>query len=208
MKVVILAGGLGTRLSELTQLIPKPMVTIGGKPILWHIMNHYAFFGHKDFYIAMGYKAEVIREYFLNYTALSNDFSIDLESGALTLHSNQRLDWKVTLVHTGDSSMTGGRLKRMKEFVNDNTFLLTYGDGLSNVNINDLIKFHAINGRMITLTSVRPNARFGKITFDDFNKVTTFEEKPQLNDGWINGGFFVVEPSFLDTIDGDSTMLE
>jgi glucose-1-phosphate cytidylyltransferase len=208
MKVVILAGGFGTRLSELTQLIPKPMVPIGGKPILWHIMNHYAYFGHKDFYIALGYKAEVIREFFLNYTALTSDFSIDLGNGALTLHNKERLDWKVTLVDTGKDSMTGGRLKRMKNFLGNERFLLTYGDGLSNVNLNNLIKFHHEHNKMVTLTSVRPNARFGEITFNDSNCVTAFEEKPQLHDGWINGGYFVMEPSFIDTIDGDSTMLE
>jgi glucose-1-phosphate cytidylyltransferase len=207
MKVIILAGGFGTRLSEFTESIPKPMVLIGGKPILWHIMKSYAYFGHKVFFIALGYKAEVIKEYFLHYRTLNADFTVDLGTGSLTPHQQDEVDWKVTLVDTGLNTMTGGRVKRMKSFIGNETFLLTYGDGLSDVNLEDLLKFHKNHGKLITMTAVRPAAKFGELKLNR-NQVSSFEEKPQLNEGWVNGGFFVMEPECMDLIEGDTTMLE
>ncbi|MCG9900339.1 MAG: glucose-1-phosphate cytidylyltransferase [Hydrotalea sp.] len=208
MKVVLLAGGFGTRLAEYTNIIPKPMVPVGGKPILWHIMQTYANYGHMDFYVALGYKAEVIKEYFLNYRALNADFTIDLTTGETKHHQINSVEWKVTLVNTGDASMTGGRVKRMKEFIGNETFLLTYGDGLSDIDINNLIKFHKSHGKLITMSAVRPTARFGELDLENNGIVKSFKEKPQLHEGWINGGFFVVEPDFLNLIDGDKTLLE
>ena len=209
MKVIILAGGFGTRLSEYTELIPKPMVLVGGKPILWHVMQRYALFGYKDFYIACGYKADYIKKYFLNYPTLQQDFTVDFSNGRVNTHgSNISEDWKVTLVDTGLETMTGGRVKRMRDYIKDDeTFLLTYGDGLSNINIDELISFHDSHNKMVTVSAVRPSARFGELDIDN-NKVISFQEKPQLNQGWINGGYFVVNSSFFDLIDGDSTMLE
>ena len=207
MKVVILAGGLGTRLSEYTDVIPKPMIMIGGKPILWHIMRSFAHFGHKDFVLALGYKAEVIKDYFLNYRNLSSDFSVDLDTGQVDSLEVDGIDWNVTLVNTGLESMTGGRVKRLKKYIGEAPFLLTYGDGVSDLDVNGLLEFHKQHGRMVTVTAVRPTARFGEL-FLDGDKVIEFVEKPQLGRGWINGGFFVVNPEFLDLIDGDSTLLE
>lgn len=207
MKVVILAGGLGTRLSEYTDSIPKPMVTIGGKPILWHIMETYASFGHNDFYIAAGYKSEVIKEYFLNYKTLNSDFTIDLATGDLTLIQNSSVPWRVTIVDTGASSLTGGRLKRLKTFLEGDNFMLTYGDGLSDVNINQLVDYHLSHGKMVTLTAVRPVARFGDLEMSG-DDIIRFSEKTHLREGWINGGFFVIRPDFLDLIEGDLTILE
>ena len=207
MKVVILAGGFGTRLSEYTETIPKPMVKIGGKPMLWHIMKIYAKFGYKDFNIALGYKAEVIKDYFLNYREINSDFTIDLGNGKFETHQSSNDDWKVTLVDTGINSMTGGRIKRMKDFIGNETFLLTYGDGLANIDIDKLVSFHREHGKMVTVTAVHPGARFGELDLDG-DAVLSFKEKPQLGQGWINGGFFVVEPEFLDLINDDSTILE
>ena len=207
MKVVILAGGFGTRLSEYTESIPKPMVSIGGKPILWHIMKSYAYFGHSDFYLALGYKTEVIKEYFLNYRTLNADFTVDLGTGSVTPHQLDEVDWKVTLVDTGLNTMTGGRVKRMKSFIGNDTFLLTYGDGLADVNLEALIKFHKSHGKLITMTAVRPGAKFGELKLD-CDRVSRFEEKPQLHEGWINGGFFVMEPECMELIEGDDIMLE
>ena len=207
MKVIILAGGYGTRLGEVTDLIPKPMVKIGGKPMLWHIMKTYAQFEHKDFYLALGYKAGIIKDYFLNYRAVNSDFTIDLGDGKLTTHQQSSVDWKVTLVDTGLNSMTGGRVKRMKEFIGKDTFLLTYGDGLADIDINELIAFHRNHGKMVTVTAVHPSARFGELDIDG-DIVTSFKEKPQVTQGWINGGYFVVEPEFFDLISNDSTILE
>ena len=207
MKVIILAGGFGTRLSEYTETIPKPMVTIGGKPVLWHIMATYAKYGHKDFNLALGYKSGIIKDYFLNYRSINSDFTIDLDSGALTTHQKSTVDWKVTLVDTGLNSMTGGRVKRLKDFIGNETFLLTYGDGLSNINIDELIAFHRSHGKMITVSAVHPGARFGELELD-YDKVISFSEKPQVTQGWINGGYFVVEPEFFELIEGDSTVLE
>jgi len=207
MKVIILAGGFGTRLSEYTEMIPKPMVSIGGKPILWHIMNHYAFFGHKDFHLALGYKSEIVKEYFLNYKNLNSDFSVNLGSGSISHEHNNNIDWNVTLTQTGLNSMTGGRVKRLQTQIGNQTFLLTYGDGVSNINIDDLVSFHRSHGKMVTVSAVHPAARFGELNLEG-DKVTTFKEKPQTTRGWVNGGYFVIEPDFFDYIDGDSTILE
>ena len=207
MKVILLAGGLGTRLSEYTELVPKPMVKVGGKPLIWHIMNTYAKFGHNDFYVALGYKAELIKEYFLNYHTLNSDFSVNLSSGEVFPLQNDKLNWKVTLVNTGIESMTGGRVKRMQNLIGDETCLVTYGDGLANIDLNALIEFHKGHGKLITVTAVRPAARFGELELEE-NRVSKFKEKPQMHDGWINGGYFVVEPGFFDLIQGDSTLLE
>lgn len=207
MKVVLLAGGFGTRLSEYTEHTPKPMVTIGGRPILWHIMNTYARYGHSDFFVALGYKAELVKEYFLNYRSLNSDFTVDLSSGDVVSHQTDELDWRVTLVHTGLDSMTGGRVRRMKKFVGNETFLLTYGDGVADININGLIDFHHSHRKMVTVSAVHPAARFGELDLEG-EDVKTFKEKPQTSKGWINGGYFVVEPEFLEFIDGDSTVLE
>jgi glucose-1-phosphate cytidylyltransferase len=207
MKTILLAGGFGTRLSEYTDVIPKPMVPIGGKPILWHIMQHYANYGHKDFYAALGYKAEVIKEYFLNYRALNADFTVDLATGKLHSHQVDTVDWRVTLVNTGLSTMTGGRVKRLKQHIGNEAFMLTYGDGVANINIDALIQFHRSHGKMVTVSAVRPAARFGELEING-DAVISFSEKPQLHDGWINGGYFVIEPEFFDLIDGDETFLE
>ena len=207
MKVIILAGGFGTRLSEYTDSIPKPMVTIGGRPILWHIMKSYAHFGHKDFYLALGYKAEVIKEYFINYHSLNSDFSVDLSSGIVEPHQADDTDWKVTLVDTGLKTMTGGRIKRLQQFIGNQPFMLTYGDGVADINIDKLLKFHKSHGKMVTLTTVRPSARFGDLEFNG-DSVTSFQEKPQLHEGWINGGFFICEPGVFDFIDNDFQMFE
>ena len=207
MKVIILAGGLGTRLSEYTDIMPKPMLPIGGKPIVWHIMQTYAKFGHKDFYLALGYKAEVIKDYFLNYRTLNADFTIDLATGEFTSRQVDYIDWKVTLVNTGESTMTGGRVKRMKKFIGDEPFMLTYGDGVADINLDELLKFHRNHGKLVTMTAVRPAARFGELELEN-NIVKSFKEKPQMHEGWINGGFFIIEPGFFDFIDDDSTLLE
>jgi len=207
MKVIILAGGFGTRLSEYTNLMPKPMVSIGNRPILWHIMNRYADFGHKDFYLALGYKSEMIKDYFLNYKSLNSDFKIDLSSDKITHFNSTPKDWSVSLIDTGEKSMTGGRIKRMKPFIGNEPFLLTYGDGISDINIDKLLTFHKEQGKMVTLTAVKPAGRFGNLKIEE-DIVSTFHEKPDEGEGWINGGFFVVEPKFFDLIDGDSTVME
>ena len=207
MKVIILAGGFGTRLADYSSGIPKPMVNIGNKPILWRIMNHYAKYGHNDFYLALGYKSEVIKEYFLNYYTLNNDFSVCLATGSIDINDINKLNWRVTLADTGLNTMTGGRLKKMKKYIGNDTFLMSYGDGLSDVNIEELLEFHKSHGKMITITAVHPGARFGELVLDE-SFVKKFEEKPQTQKGWINGGFFVIEPDFLDLIDGDDTILE
>ena len=207
MKVIILAGGFGTRLSEYTESIPKPMVNVGGKPILWHIMKTYANYGHKDFLIALGYKAEVIKEYFLNYRALNSDFTVNLNSNKIISHQQDSVDWKVTLVDTGLNTMTGGRVKRMRDFIGDEPFLVTYGDGVANIDIKALINYHQSHGKMVTVTAVHPGARFGELDINN-NIVTSFKEKPQTTQGWINGGYFVIEPKFFEFIEGDDTILE
>lgn len=207
MKVILLAGGFGTRLSEFTDVIPKPMVPIGGKPILWHIMNTYSRYGHNDFYCALGYKSEVIRTYFLNYRFAHSDFSIKLSNGLITPLSPTESDWDVTLIHTGDKTMTGGRVKRMQPFIGNETCMLTYGDGVADIDLDALLAFHRSHGKLVTVSAVRPAARFGELELDE-SKVTSFKEKPQLHEGWINGGYFVIEPAFFDLIGGDETMLE
>ena len=207
MKVIILAGGFGTRLSEYTESIPKPMVTVGGKPILWHIMKTYAHFGHKDFYLALGYKAEVIKEYFLHYRSLNADFTVDLASGEVEPHQTDDTDWRVTLVHTGLESMTGGRVKRLQSFIGNEPFMLTYGDGVADIDIEALLKFHKSHGKMVTVSAVHPGARFGELEMQN-QQVVSFQEKPQTTQGWINGGYFIIEPDFFDFIDSDNTVLE
>ncbi|HIN93770.1 MAG TPA: glucose-1-phosphate cytidylyltransferase [Alphaproteobacteria bacterium] len=207
MKVILLAGGLGTRLAEHADAIPKPMVPIGGKPILWHIMQTYARFGHVDFYVALGYKAQIVKEYFLNYRQLNADFSVDLATGSVTSHQLDEVDWRVTLVDTGENSKTGGRVKRMREFIGDELCMLTYGDGVADIDFDELLAFHRSHGKLVTISAVRPTARFGELELDGA-RVTSFVEKPQLHEGWINGGFFVIEPGFFELIAGDSTLLE
>ncbi len=207
MKVILLAGGFGTRLAEYTDLIPKPMVPIGGKPILWHIMQTYAKFGHKDFYVALGYKAEVVKDYFLNYRSLHTDFTVDLKSGVVSSHQIDSVDWHVTLINTGNESMTGGRVKRMQPYIGNETFMLTYGDGLSDIDLDNLLAFHKSHGKLVTVSAVRPPARFGELEIYN-SQVKSFQEKPQMHEGWINGGYFIIEPAFFDLIEGDSTLLE
>ena len=207
MKVIILAGGFGTRLSEYTESIPKPMVTVGERPIVWHIMNTYAYFGHKDFYLALGYKAEVIKEYFLHYHSLNTDFTVNLSSGDIRSYQTEDTDWNVTLINTGLETMTGGRVQRLSSFIGNETFMLTYGDGVADIDINNLLKFHKSHGKIATLSAVRPAARFGDLDFDG-DRIVSFQEKPQIHEGWVNGGFFVFEPEIFDFIDDDSQMLE
>jgi glucose-1-phosphate cytidylyltransferase len=208
MKVVILAGGAGSRLSEETVLRPKPMVEIGGKPILWHIMNIYACHGLSEFIIALGYKAEVIKQYFLNYYAINNDISIELGTGQTTIHNGNLPNWKVHLVDTGLSTQTGGRLGRLRRWLcPDEPFMFTYGDGVGDINIQALLKFHNSHGRLATVTTVRAPSRFGRIRFDG-DQVTEFFEKPEQAEGWINGGFFVLHPSTLDYVEGDDSIWE
>ena len=207
MKVIILAGGFGTRLSEYTEDIPKPMVSVGGKPILWHIMKTYAKFNHKDFYLALGYKAEMVKEYFLNYRSLNSDFSVNLSTGSLEPYQLDDVDWKVTLANTGLKTMTGGRVKRLKSFIGNEPFMLTYGDGVSDIDLDALLKFHESHGKMVTVSAVHPVARFGELNIEE-QKVVTFQEKPLITQGWINGGYFIIEPTFFDLIDNDETILE
>lgn len=207
MKVIILAGGFGTRISEHTETIPKPMIQVGDKPILNHIMNIFSNYGHNDFYFALGYKAKKVKEYFSNYHLLNSDFTINLNNGDVTQHQKTSIPWRVTLIDTGLNTSTGGRVKRIQPYIKDNTFLLTYGDGLSDVDINALVKFHETHGKMVTMTAVRPTARFGELELDG-DKVSLFKEKPQMHEGWINGGFFVINSKFFDLIGGDNIMLE
>jgi glucose-1-phosphate cytidylyltransferase len=208
MKVVILAGGLGSRLSEETNLKPKPMVEIGGKPILWHIMNTYGAHGINEFIVALGYKGEVVKDYFLNFYALNNDISIDLATGRTAFHNGTQPDWKIHLVDTGLQTQTGGRVKRLRKWLEgEQTFLLTYGDGVTDLDITKLIKFHKSHGKLATVTTVRSPARFGRIAFSG-DKVTDFYEKPENSEGWINGGYFVLNQKALDYIEGDATVWE
>lgn len=207
MKAVILAGGLGTRLSEETQLKPKPMVEIGGHPILWHLMKIYSSFGISDFIICCGYKSHVIKEYFSNYFLHNSDITIDLRNNALKIHREFSEPWSITLVDTGNDSMTGGRLLRVREYLDSDNFCFTYGDGLSNVNIKNLIHFHESSGTLATLTAVQPPGRFGVLEMNG-NLVHSFQEKPNGDGSFINGGFFVLSPKVLDLIEGDSTIWE
>ena len=208
MKTIILAGGLGSRLSEETALRPKPMVEIGGKPILWHIMNIYACYGIDEFIIALGYKGEAIKEYFLNFYALNNDVTLDLATGGTVVHDGRQPRWKVHLVDTGASTQTGGRVRRLARWLGeDRTFMMTYGDGVADVDIRALMCFHESHGKLATVTTVRPPARFGGIVFDG-HRVAEFTEKPQTGEGWINGGFFVLDRKVLDYVEGDETLWE
>lgn len=208
MKVVILAGGYGTRLSEETVNIPKPMVEIGGKPILWHIMKIYSRYGYNDFIICLGYKGYIIKEYFMNYFMHMSDITVDLNNGGIKVLNSKAENWKVTLVDTGLDTMTGGRIKRIKDHLNGERFMLTYGDGVGDVNINSLVKFHESHGKLTTMTAVQPSGRFGALRINDDKKVESFVEKPAGDGAWINGGFFVLEPKVIDYIKDDNTIWE
>ncbi|MEN4006857.1 MAG: glucose-1-phosphate cytidylyltransferase [Methanobacteriaceae archaeon] len=207
MKVIILAGGFGTRLAEETDIIPKPMVEIGGKPILWHIMKHYGHFGFKEFNIALGYKQELIKDFFLNYHYLTDSLTVDTKSGEITKHNKRVDDWIVHLVDTGLETMTGGRVKRVAKQLGNETFMMTYGDAVSNLNLKELVRFHCSHGKLATVTAIQPPARFGALVFDG-DKVIKFAEKPKIGESWINGGFFVLEPEVVNYIDGDDTSWE
>ena len=207
MKVVILAGGLGTRLQEETSVRPKPMVEIGGRPMLWHIMNLYAAAGHNEFVLALGYKAEMVRSWFLSYHSLSRDLTVRLADGASTAHGTPSEDWTVHLIDTGLETQTGGRLRRLREWIGNETFCLTYGDGVSDVDLQKLVAFHKAHGKLATVTAVRPPARFGGLELEG-DTVRAFAEKNQTSEGWINGGFFVLEPKVLDYIAADETLWE
>ncbi len=209
MKVVLLAGGLGTRLSEETVIKPKPMVEIGGMPVLWHIMKIYSSYGYNDFVICLGYKGYVIKEYFANYFLHKSDVTIDLQDNSIKVHGSKAEPWKITLVDTGNESMTGGRIKRIQPYVNNETFMLTYGDGVGNINIKNLVDYHKSHGKYCTVTSVQPSGRFGVLDIDHQNEVHSFFEKPKGDGSWINGGYFVCEPEVFNFIqDGDATIWE
>ncbi len=207
MKAVILAGGLGTRLSEETIIKPKPMVEIGGRPILWHIMKIYSAYGIDDFIICLGYKGYIIKEYFANYFLHNSDVTFDLKNNQMEVHANKAEAWTVTLVDTGDESMTGGRLRRVKKFLDDETFFFTYGDGVADVNIKDQLEFHKKHGKKATMTVVQPPGRFGAVLLDQ-TRVANFSEKPKGDNTWINGGFFILEPSVIDLIKNDDSIWE
>ena len=207
MKVVILAGGMGTRLAEETDRIPKPMVEIGGRPILWHIMKYYAAFGFDEFILALGYKGEVIKNYFVNYHLMQSDISVRLAGRQVDYRQSPRDDWTIHMVDTGLATMTGGRLKRLREWLGDETFLVTYGDGLSNVDLHEVLALHTRTRSLVTMTAVRPPARFGVISLEG-DRVDRFDEKPTAAEGWINGGFFAMEPGALDYIEGDAMPFE
>jgi glucose-1-phosphate cytidylyltransferase len=202
MKVAILAGGVGTRIQEETETKPKPMVEIGGKPILWHIMKHYAHYGFKDFVIALGYKGEYVKRYMIDYSSLHSDLTVALGDGTVTRHGGDRDDWTVALVDTGQTTNKGGRIKRLAPYFRNETFMLTWGDGVSNIDLRRLLEFHRRHGKLATMTAVRPPARFGHIELAG-DVVSDFSEKPQAREGWINGAFFVLEPGVIDYIDGD-----
>lgn len=209
MKVVLLAGGYGTRISEESHLKPKPMIEIGGKPILWHIMKHYSSFGHNEFIICAGYKQNVIKEFFANYFLYNSNITFDFSNGnQMTINEHNNEPWKVTVIDTGLNTMTGGRLKRIKKYLGDESFFLTYGDGVSNVNLDHLLSYHKNHGKLVTITAIQPEGRFGILDIDDENKILAFREKNKNDVGWINGGFMVIEPSFIDFIAGDDIVLE
>ncbi len=208
MKVGILAGGHGTRLAEETEVRPKPMVEIGGHPILWHIMKHYAAYGHNEFAIGLGYKGEYIKKYMTDYAKLNGSLSVDMKSGKIETFDKEDLDWKLDLVETGLNTMTGGRIKRLIPYMGNETFMLTWGDGVSDVDLDKLLEFHKAHGKLATLTVVRPPARYGHLEIGSEGNVESFSEKPQASEGWINGAFFVLEPEVYDYIEGDHTQFE
>ena len=207
MKIAILAGGVGTRLAEETAVKPKPMVEIGGRPILWHVMKHYAAYGHNEFVIALGYKGDCIKKYMMDYCCLESDLTVDFRNGRVRKHGNHAPRWTVHLVDTGQATLTGGRIKRLAPRLGRETFMLTWGDGVSNVDLDALLAFHRSHGKLATVTAVRPTARFGHMLFDG-ERIREFCEKPQTAEGWINGAFFVLEPGVMDYIDGDQTQWE
>lgn len=208
MKVMLLAGGFGTRLSEETDIRPKPMVEIGGMPVLWHIMKIYSSYGFNDFIILLGYKGNYIKEFFANYFLHQSDVTIDMNSGKIKVLSNTSEPWTVTLIDTGLNTMTGGRIKKAQKYIGEETFLLTYGDGLSDVNIEELVKFHKLHGKILTMTSVMPEGRFGAITINDDNQVSSFDEKPKGDNRFINGGYFVCDPKIFNYINDDAEVFE
>lgn len=207
VRVVILAGGLGTRLAEETETKPKPMVEVGGRPILWHIMKQYVHHGFEEFFIALGYKGEIIKRYFLDYYRLEGNMTLDFTSGKVETHGKEYEDWIVHLYDTGQETNTGGRVKRLEPELKDSTFMVTYGDGVCDLDLQDLLRFHRSHGRIATVTAVRPPARFGGLIFDG-DLVAEFDEKPQIGEGWINGGFLVFEPDVFDYLEGDYSSLE
>ena len=207
MKVGILAGGMGSRLSEETVVKPKPMVEIGGRPILWHIMMHYSCYGYKNFVIALGYKGEYIKKYMVDYCSLNSNLTVNLKTGDVETQGGSPQDWVVELIDTGMRTNTGGRIKRLAPYLGNETFMLTWGDGVSNVDLHALLRFHRRHGKLATVTAVRPPARFGRLELDD-SQVVSFQEKPQMSEGWINGAFFVLEPGIFDYIEGDHTQFE
>ena len=208
MKAVILAGGLGTRISEETHLKPKPMIEIGGKPILWHVLKIYSAHGINEFVICCGYKGYLIKEYFANYFLHMSDVTFHMRTNSMEVHHKNAEPWEITVVDTGEQTLTGGRLKRVRDYVDDSTFWFTYGDGVSNIQINELIKTHKENNKLATVTAVQPPGRYGLLNLDASGSVKGFQEKPQGDGGWINGGFFVLEPAVFDLIEGDSTTWE
>lgn len=208
MKVVILAGGLGTRLSEETTIKPKPMVEIGGKPILWHIMKIYSHYGFNEFIICLGYKGYLIKEYFANYFLHQSDVTIGLQNNKIEIHNNKVEPWKITLIDTGDNTMTGGRILRVKDYIGDETFMMTYGDGVADINITGPLKFHRSKNKVATVTAAQPIGRFGALDIDDDNNVRHFIEKPEGDGKWVNAGFFILEPKVFDYIKDDSTFFE
>jgi len=207
MKVVILAGGLGTRLSEETDLKPKPMVEIGGRPILWHIMKNYSYWGFNDFIILTGYKSHIIKEYFINYYTRYSDITVDMEQNEVEVHEHRNEPWKVTMLYTGLETYTGGRIKKAQDFIGKEPFMLTYGDGVSDVNIKKLVEFHKKSGKIATLTSIQPSGKFGAIDIQSDGKITAFSEKPKGDGAWINGGFFVCEPEIFKYLNNDEKLI-
>jgi glucose-1-phosphate cytidylyltransferase len=209
MRVAILAGGVGTRLAEETEVRPKPMVEIGGRPILWHIMKHYARYGHRDFVVALGYKGDYIKRWMVDFASLQSDITVDFRTGKVERHKNGngQLDWSINLIDTGLNTATGGRIKRLARHMGNETFMLTWGDGVSNVDLDKLVEFHRSHGKLCTVTAVRPPARFGHLEFQG-DRVASFSEKPQTSEGWINGAFFVCEPGIFEYIEGDDTQWE
>ena len=208
MKVVILAGGYGTRISEESQFKPKPMVEIGDMPILWHIMKEYSYYGYNDFIICLGYKQEKIKEFFKDYYLYCSDVTFDMENNEMIVHNNQSEPWKVTLANTGLNTMTGGRIKRIKEYLENDTFMLTYGDGVCDIDINKLVEYHKSHGKLATVTAIQPGGKFGALQINSSNEIESFVEKSKADGGWINGGYMVLEPQVLDYIEDDTTVFE